>query len=375
MFILQLSQPKPNDKTRSLGGYKLRPNSAAQLLDNTTTKNSSFQKSKLRSFSIRSKKKANKQKDGTQPQNEILPLFNRDVYELDNEVDLPDESLLTDHIAAVEDDSFARLKPLRYSFGRKMRNKISPDQTSDISSEGYVISNNGVDYLDSSMQDLTQAASSEILYSRSNRSMSMSTQDLSSMERDGSHSVDPTSPTHMMSDDAMNIFSRPGTMTPDSSLNMRVSPQRNRLIKAESKHPLSRSVRAGSSYMTVTSSFADSRRQMFNKKKTISTSPTSESTPIHSPATSPPPVTTKQHHPLKQNNSVIPIVKTESVNESVVTDFTNSSSELPSPLCSPPSSPAGLCPGNNGNTGRSKRESGYISSTYPEEMSDDEEVS
>ncbi len=384
-----LSQPKPNDKTRSLGGHNLRPNSAAQLLDNTVTKNGSFQKSKLRSFSIRSKKKANKQKDGTQPQNEILPLFNRDVYELDNEVDLPDESLLTDHIAAVEDDSFARLKPLRYSFGRKMRNKIShsPDQTSDMTSEGFIISNNGLDYLDSSMQDLTQTPSShDILYSSSSRSMS--TQDLSSMERDGSRSVDPTSPTHMMSDDAMSILSasRPGTRTPDSSLPMRVSPQRNRLIKAEPKHPLSRSVRAGSSYMTVTSSFAaDSRRQMFKKKKNNSTSPTRESTPIHSPATSPPPlyegapqnhtIASKQHHPLKQHNSVIPIVKTESVNESVVTDFTNSSSELPSPLCSPPLSPAGLCPGNNGNAGRSKRESGYISSTYPEEMSDDEEVS
>ncbi len=356
------------------GTNKMRSNSAAQIFDPQQTSSSSGMQ-KLRSFSIRSKKngKPNKQ-PATKQQNEMLPLFTRDVYELDNDVDLPDESLLTDHIGAIDDDSFARLKPLRYSFGRKMRHKISqsPDQSSEHAGDGFVISNDGIDYLDSSMQDLTQATNN-ILYNES-----ISTQDLSILDRDGSM-IDPTSPVHMMSDDAISIMStsRPSTRTPDSSLPIRISPSRNKSSKGDSKHPLSRSVRAGSSYMTATSSFADSRRQMFMKKKNNSTSPTRESTPINSPATSPPPLCvvtpeiTKSHPPLKQYHSVIPIVKTESVNESIITDSTNSSSELPSPLCSPPSSPAGLCP----NTGRNKRESGYISSTYTEELSDDEEVS
>ena len=373
-----MSQPSnlkftTNGAGKTRGYSSQRSNSAAQILDQTSNNTSSnMQKSKLRSFSIRSKKNGKKQT--TKQQNEIIPLFTRDVYELDNDVDLPDDSLLTDHIGVVDDDAFARLKPLRYSFGRKMRNKIShsPDQSSDLASDGYVISNDGVDYLDSSMQDLTQATNS-ILYNES-----ISTQDLRSLDHgDGSTSVDPTSPVHMMSDDSMSILStsRPNTRTPDSSLPMRISPHRNKSAKeSTAQHPLSRSVRAGSSYMTVTSLFADNRRQMFMKKKYNSTSPSREPTPINSPATSPPPLcvdTPKSHPPLKQYHSAIPIVKTESVNESVITDSTNSSSELPSPLCSPPSSPAGLCP----NTGRSKRESGYISSTYAEELSDDEEVS
>ena len=379
-------------KTQSLRGHaNQRPNSSMQSTA-SPIKSSTFQKSKLRSYSIRHKKnaKANGNKtpqesEASQYPHEVIPLFNRDVYDLDNDVDLPDDSLLTDHIAVVEDDSFARLKPLRYSFGRKIRNKVS--HTSEQNSEtvdAYVISNEGIDFLDSSMQDLTEATHN-ILYGTSDTIGS--TQDLASLDRDGHHSADRqslmTSPINVMSDEAMSTSSnsRLGTRTPDSNIPMQVSPNRSKSRgggDSPVKHPLSRSVRAGSSYMTATSDFADSRRQMFKKKKCNSGGNTRENTPLTSPTTSPPPSGAvpacipglKQHTPLKQYSS-IPIVKTESINESVVTDYTNSSSELPSPLCTPPSSPAALCPGS----GRSKRESGYISSTYPEEFSDEEEVS
>lgn len=391
-----MSQPSDYNshiqKAASMGGRytsrNQRSHSAAQLLDSETmsTTNTptapttSSTKSKLRNFSIRKSKNSKKQQQQKPPtveEQKVIPsLFTRDVYELDNEVDLPDDSLLTDHIAVVEDDSFARLKPLRYSFGRKMRNKITHSGGPDLQqlqssgseinvNDGYMIPSNESDFFDTSLPDLTQATQ---FYT------SNSTPDLLDEPSNRAESISPIN----ISDDAMSITSsRPNTRTPDSSQPNRVSPNRVKPFK-ESTHPLSRSVRAGSSYMTVTSSFADNRRQMFKKKKNNTNSQTSDTTPINSPANSPPPmVTVTQPSQLTTQNktngaATLPMVKTESVNESVITDTTTSSSDLPSPMCSPPSSPAGLCPNN---IGRNKRESGYISSTYPEEMSDDEEVS
>lgn len=383
-----LSSDYKTQKSMSMTGrYQQRSHSVAQLLDNTTATlppaaaagTTTSSKSKLKSFSIRKSKNSKKQQQKATEQKVIPSLFTRDVYELDNEVDLPDDSLLTDHIAVVEDDSFARLKPLRYSFGRKMRSKVTlsgSDQLQSSGSEmnvnnGYMVpgGNHDNDFLDSSLPDLTQATQ---FYNTSG-----STPDL--LDRDEPiNRADSISPINI-SDDAMSISSsRPNTRTPDSSQPMRTSPNRIKPFK-ESKHPLSRSVRAGSSYMTVTSSFADNRRQMFKMKKNNTNSQASDNTPINSPINSPPPqmnagtppIVVTQHTLLKKTKSeALPMVKTESVNESVITDTTTSSSDLPSPMCSPPSSPAGLCPNNN--LGRNKRESGYISSTYPEEMSDDE---
>ena len=88
---------------------------------------SPFARNKLRSYSMRlkngrsSQRRRQQQLDSTGQEDEIIPLFERDVAELDTGVDLPDETLLTDHISSGDKDvSFGRMKPLRFSVGRKL---------------------------------------------------------------------------------------------------------------------------------------------------------------------------------------------------------------------------------------------------------------
>ena len=375
---ITLSQPSSGDtnsiysRSRSLDGHTRH-----------TTNSTTFSRNKLRSYSIRMKKGEKAIRNGTSQQegavstDEFVPLFDRDVYDLDDDIDLPDESLMTDHIDGTDEDdaSFARLKPLRYSFGRKMRNKVSPSpdhQFSDTgSSDSYIISNQNT-----SMQDLTQTGIQSFQCDHTDGSSHDFTSD-----REGYSQMmnDPrsltTSPINM-SDDAMSIVSRQSTRTPDSTTSTQLT--RSKLKRPESpfKHPLSRSTRAGSSYMTVTSDFAG-RRQISKPRKT------SENTSVISPSTSPPPqtecttLTTTQspvknylHTTLKQNKSVS-IIKTDSVTD---TDVTTSSSEQVSPFCSPPPSPAG----NFAIVRKiNKRESGYMSSTCDQDeyrdASDEEE--
>ena len=79
------------------------------------------------------------------PEDEIIPLFERDVAELDTGVDLPDETLLTDHISSGDKDvSFGRMKPLRFSVGRKLRNKVD-NSSRAATPDSFVISNHSAD--------------------------------------------------------------------------------------------------------------------------------------------------------------------------------------------------------------------------------------
>ena len=326
-----------------------------------------FTRNKLRSFSIRSKKGSpvsSRQMEEKALPDEIVPLFERDVNDLDNDVDLPDESLLTDHVDTPGDsNNFARLKPLRYSFGRKLRHKVDLDKSSSDLSSDYVITNINID--SPSMQDLSEVGtSSPELTESMNASPELSNERGSHL-----HLTDMRSSlTSPVSDDAISIVSRQSMRTPDPTQNIGRGKLRT---ESPLKHPLSRSVRAGSSYMTVTSEFAD-RRQMFKgnmKKKANSANSTRENTPVPSEVEQ-----SAQRSSISYDKKTgasiakaIPMIKTDSVCESTVTNYTNSTgSEQISPICSPPASPAAHGPIFNKSN---KRESGYMSSNE-----DDEEV-
>lgn len=285
------------------------------------------------SFSFRSKK-ISPISSRRKVEEDFLPLFERDVQD---EIDLPDESLINDHVntpGGTSEEGFTRLRPLRYSFGHKLRHRV--DQTS--STDLTVISNMNVD--SPSLQDLTTASTLDLMEHSTNTSPDLST--------------DPhvllASP---MSDDTMSIVSsRHSLSTPEPSSNI-IRGKPSRLSDSPFKHPLTRSTRAGgSTYVTVTSDFAD-RRHIFKaqqmKRKTKSENNTRENTPIPSET--------------DIEKKLIPVIKTDSVINNMYT-----TTELVSPSCSPPISPAAHYPSG-------KRESGYISSYGENEASDDEEVS
>ena len=312
-----------------------------------------FVRNKLRSFSTRSKKgmrftKSSSPGNGTEIADEIIPFFEQDVHELVNDVDLPDDSLLRDHIEDQENDpAFARLKPLRYSFGRKLRHRVDQGSNSDLSNNQYILYNQGINSL--SMQDLQMGMDDNLRPSSPDIAIINTSPE---PEMTDSH-VLATSPPSVISDDHPPCVSpsRQSTMTPDSAQNMRC---KSRNLESPLKHPLIRSTRAGSSYMTVTSQFADRRQQLKassvrRKVNSAAAAGTEETThtasPLESQLTSPP---------------AMPMTKVSSTSDSMATDSTNSSGPI-SPINSPPPSPYH----------RTNRESGYMSSTY---ASDEEEV-
>jgi hypothetical protein len=305
---------------------------------NRDTEGFGFTRNKLRSYSIRAKVSPVASRKFV-PE-DIVPFFERDVNDLDSEVDLPDESLMMDHVdTQTKNEEFQRLRPLRYSFGRKLKHKIDHAQsTSDLTSD-YMVTNINID--SPSLQDLSQVGPMS------------STLDLTDSMNDLVHHQRPHSSITTRSRQDDNISLAPSITSPEPSGRMSI---RGRLVPPRScespfKHPLSRSVRAGSSYMTVTSEYAD-RRHMFKKKQANSGNNSREGTPVRNDV--------EKKESTSSNNNTIPIIKTNSSTDcSSSTDYTTS--DLVSPMCSPPASPAAHGP---------KRESGYISSF---EASDEEE--
>ena len=316
---------------------------------------------------------------------EVIPVFDRDVNELDNDIDLPDESLMNDHISASEKEAgIARLRPLRYSFGRRMKNKVnhhSGASTPTSEPNDFIIANQHTDsvYMGEGTSPIIRVETPTDMPT-SQTPVSMSDSESPSIHT-GSRML--SSPNGMLSDDVISVTSRQSMRSPDSvfasSSNTR---PKQRTVEMNLKHPLSKSVRAGSSYVTVTSEFA-ARRQQFRaqlRKRTNSgMSPSSSPTPPEdndAPIASslPSPEGAKSLHGPSPLLKVTPITKTDSVAESSTTDLTASPTDLQSPNCSPPASPLAPSTAN-------RRESGYMSSSYDPlededgDLSDTEEVS
>ena len=295
----------------------------------------------MMSFSIRSKKVSPVANRRGEPSIDFLPLFERDVNDIDNEIDLPDESLINDHVdSSSNEESFTRLRPLRYSFGRKLRNKVNHTQ----STNDLTITNMNTD--SPSLQDLR---------------LGSSTLDLADLGKATNPSPDPDPHALMSSpmspDDTSSMLSSQHSLVIQPEQAVRGKAMHRVMNEGSFKHPLSRSVRAGSKYMTVTSEMAD-RRQMFKgnmSRKAKSENNTRENTPV----------------PDEVEKKGIPLIKTESFTETggaMGMSLMSTTAELISPMTSPPGSPAAHGPHY------SKRESGYISSYGENEASDDDEV-
>lgn len=336
-----LSQPVTSDSKSRVTHRTLSYDNSSSSSSSSSSTSPSFSRNKMMSFSIRSKKVSPVANRKTEPSIDFLPLFERDVNDIDNEIDLPDESLINDHVGSSStDESFTRLRPLRYSFGRKLRSKVDHSQ----STNDLTITNMNTD--SPSLQDLR---------------LGSSTLDLADLDKgpNPSPDLDPHAlmSSSMSSDDTSSILSSQQSLavpTDHAQIAARGKGLHRVLNEGSFKHPLSRSVRAGSNYMTVTSEMAD-RRQMFKghmSRKTQSENNTRESTPV----------------PDEVEKRMIPLIKTESLTETTEGVMMNTTTELVSPMTSPPGSPAAHGPYY------SKRESGYISSYGENEASDDDEV-
>ena len=320
------------------------------------------------------------QLDSTGHEEEIIPLFERDVNELETEVDLPDETLLTDHLASgdKEASSFDRLKPLRFSVGRKLRNRVDTPPAS--TADGYVISNHNADICQQPQELAHQTRSPTPISSPICMSPvptpipHMTSPELTVSQLQDLRSL-TTSPVPVSDNTfAVQSHSRLSVRSPDSMVSTMSGLSqrgRGRTVDMGVKHPLSRCARAynrGSSLTTVTSEFAD-RRQQFKatmKKRAGSAGCLVDD---NTPTTSPTPQLPEEHQitlvlpateslqrdkkptPLPQN---IPTIKHETMSD--LAAATEDATELPSPICSPPDSPAA-------HLGVNRRESGYMSST------------
>ena len=350
---------------------------------------SPFARNKLRSFSMRlkngrgSQRRRQQQLDSTGQEDEIIPLFERDVADLDTGVDLPDETLLTDHVSGDKDVSFGRMKPLRFSVGRKLRNKVdtsSPAATPD----SFVISNHSADLQEFASHTASSTPTVSPVPTPTHTPMPNTPLHvpittpifLPSPMQSPAPPLSPAkfpdftpaqlqelrlltgSPvSHEIS--STQTLSRASMRSPDSAGSMR---GRGRTVDMGLKHPLSRSTKAGSSLTSVTSEFAD-RRQQFKaatmKRRAGSSANTPSTSPVPSDdlslhlATDVLNQQEKKQSPLLQT---IPVIRHEADIED----------QLQSPICSPPDSPAG-------HSGVNRRESGYMSSTCDHADASDED--
>ena len=379
-------------KIRSLKQSRQRTESS--LPDQTEGPNGSpFARNKLRSYSMRLKNGRNGRRrqldsSGQENNDEIIPLFERDVNELDTGVDLPDDTLLTDHISSGSKDSepFARMKPLRFSVGRKLRNKVD-NLSSSSTPDSFVISNHSADLnyqqeldqqtvpatpIDSTVSTLTTpmpafAPTSTFMHTPVSTLITSSPMPSPGLPLPGA--VPDLTPAALQEIRALTAspishdptlthsLSRASVSSPDSTMSGSVR-GRGRTVDLTIKHPLGRSTRAGSTLPTGTSEFAD-RRQQFIRANTLrrragSVTPTTSPVPHASEehlnvSSNTLPREEKKPSPLLQN---IPIIRHEDTDT-----MPDISAEVQSPTTSsPPDSPAD-------HTGVNRRESGYMSST------------
>lgn len=293
--------------------------------------------------------------------------------DFDEEIDLPDDELMMDHIQSPthvkEAPSSSSPKPQRFSKSRRSlrsstKRSYEPLQVSaDANQTNALTSSNKTD---------TNCPSLDITIDSISLLRVSSHDSLDTISR--SPSVASKHPLQL-DDDTISIgeLSR---MTPDSMLSSAsCSSYRPKSKLAEMAIMRNRrGKRGGSSYMTVTSEFADRHTQFKSnvlKKQLSDSAQTSASTTrASSPAdysiTSTPVSrqSSEMSHFLKPPSfSLLPISKQNSLAESITSDLPRS----PDHLCSPPSTPLAIVytAGNNLMAAelQEKRESGYLSSS------------
>lgn len=335
-----------------------------------------FQRNKLRSFSMRPKRGESSRRDKAQPAHKSFKgLTTRIKKEVptktedagaDDKIDLPDERLMRDHVTpsnAARSPTFARQKPERYSKRRLLK---KPAAEVGVVPPLNSVSNN----IDAAARAVTPQSPAKYA------------------ERSVDVTITPTSPTKSLS--GISIVSSSSSTTTKAfkssqdnldAISMASSRSQSRLhddtrsehsdklkfvktTEGASLRPLSK--RCGSAYKTSTSDFADRKAlfkpHMLKKHKTAGStlSDSREATPT-------PELHINLPIPLSQDllkpPSFLPIIKHDSLIESVTTDLPSSPDHM-SPVSSPPDTPLTRSPV------KCKRESGYMSSSF-EVLEDD----
>lgn len=286
--------------------------------------------------------------------------------DFDEEIDLPDDELMMDHIQSpthVKKESSSP-KPQRFSKSRRSQRSSTkhshePEQTSKVAQ----IKLNSSDETDSKSIDSLDGTIDSVSLLR------VSSQDsLDAISR----SPSVASKNLLQSDDDVMSIGELSRMTPDSVLSSESFSYRPKSKAAEMAIMRNRrGKRGGSSYTMVTSEFADRHTQfksnMLKKQLSESVQTSASTSRAHSPADSSimsTPVPQRSRQFLKPPSFSLPISKQNSVAESITSDLPRS----PDHLCSPPSTPLAIVytAGNNLNAAEEmheKRESGYLSSS------------
>lgn len=283
------------------------------------------------------------------------PQYNPDT-DFDAEIDLPDESLLLDHVHRPAEESADELdtvssKPPRYSRARRSlrtKPKVLLEST-DTDSEIVVLFNT---HAEVSKQELS--ASTSTLDEPSLSAAELPLPRTSSRDSLDCISIAPSnsSATHSLASKLMQEDDDSRAMTPDSVVsvgsNSSYRPRSKQAELAVMRNP--RGKRGGSSYKKTTSEFADRHSQfkanMLKKQKQTSREPTPA-------ASTPTPDNSLSQDFLKPPPLTISFSKHGSLVESETTDLPSSPDQ-----CSPPATPLTLSSHLIGN-----RESGYISSS------------
>lgn len=305
--------------------------------------------------------------------------------DFDEEIDLPDNELMMDHIQSPTHKSkteefilpSSSPKPQRLSKSRRsLRSSTRRNHEGQISQ-----STNCEIKLDSSTCD-----EKEDTHSLDGTIDSMSLLRVSSHDSLDTISISPSisSKNALQSDDdMMSVGEQSRMQTPDSLISSGSFSYRSKSKTAEMAIMRNRrGKRGGSSYMMVTSEFADRHNQFKSNmllRKQLSDCSSAQTSASTTRASSPacstpiPPISRASSSGEVQSSSrsflkppsfsLLPISKQNSVAESITSDLARS----PDHLCSPPSTPLAIVytAGNNLTAAemQEKRESGYLSSS------------
>ena len=353
-----------------------------------------FQRSKLRSFSMRTRrnvrssvrsgrvkpktpesdrKRYQSQAQSNEPSCRPSHFHDYSITstdtDFDEEIDLPDDELLTDHIQSpthVKEEPPSP-KPQRFSKSRRsLRSSTKHNYEPQQSSEAAQVKLMSSDETDAKSTDSLDGTIDSVSLLRVSSQDSLDTI---------SRSPSVMSKNHLQSEDDVMSIREQSCMTPDSILSSASFSYRPKSRTAEmAVMRNSRGKRGGSSYVTVTSEFADRHTQfksnmlkkLFSDSVPTSASTTRASSPADSSVTSTPIPrrSNEMSRFLKPPSFPLPLSKQNSVAESITSDLPRS----PDHLCSPPSTPLAIVytAGNNLKAAEEmheKRESGYLSSS------------
>ena len=348
-----------------------------------------FQRSKLRSYSMRTRRNVRSSVRSSNRIRPKTPESDRKRYhtnsaqsndtsrpshfhnysnistdtDFDEEIDLPDDEMMMDHIQSpthVKEETSSP-KPQRFSKSRRSlrssaKQSYEPQQTPEPAQIKLAFSDETDGHSTPSLDDTIDSIS--LLRVSSHDSLDTI-----------SRSPSVASKNPLQSDDDIISIGEMSRMTPDSMVSSGSFSFRHQSKVAEMAIMRSqRGKRGGSSYVTVTSEFADRRTQFKSNMLKKQMSDSAQTSRAPSPADSSimsTPVSRKSSDLSRflKPPSSLALSKTNSVAESITSDLPRS----PDHLCSPPSTPLAIVytAGNNLTAAEfhEKRESGYLSSS------------